>query len=498
MTTQHLAARRQLESGQLRAAGARGLVVATGVLGSIATGWLVARGLWFLAAAVLLAVPMFVTLHRRPTVALAIWLAITPLVTVTESGAIRRIFWLVHRALPVVVLIMLIVSVLIGLRERFTVRLGWPEVLAVGYLVATVLSLLYTGVDVGLSATHIYDRIFIPIVLYILVRLLEPDEGALRKLVPLVIFVLLLEILVGVLTWTSPGVLPDAWLNRAGERTSGTLRETNLYGVTVFTAGVFLLHAAMSDSWSAMQKRVLVWCTGAGFAMAAFTFSRAVWLAAAVTMIGLVSLYPRFVRRFVVVTAFVLLIAIPSGMLQSQIDLAQNRFRSESSEESALSRLPVMAASVRMFEARPAFGFGYENFDRFDIIFQRRVGNLYIPEKDHASHNVFLTILAEQGAVGIVLFLGPFGYWLAQSVRFRDRLPDHGLLGRQLVWILWLLVLAQVIVYNFSRLQVAFGFGLLWLMLGLVGSVLTLSIRKHETLSVSGAESHASARSHRS
>ena len=106
------------------------------------------------------------------------------------------------------------------------------------------------------------------------------------------------------------------------------------------------------------------------------------------------------------------------------IDDARNRLESEESEESALSRLPVVYASLRMFVEEPSFGFGYENFDRFDREFQRPVGNLVAPEKDHASHNLYLTIFVEQGVVGFALFCGPAVWWL---VRTRSRwryLPD--------------------------------------------------------------------------
>lgn len=458
------------------------LIGVGGLLGSVTTGWLVASGLWYVAAALLLAVPAFVVLHRRPLLAVGGWMAIAPLVTVTESGAVRRVFWLVHRGLPLGVLTMVVIGSLIGLRERSKVRLGWPEILAFGYLGATVVSLLYTGVDIPLSATHIYDRIFVPLVLYLLVRLLEPDEEALRKIVPVVIFVLIAEAFFGVLSWIVPGALPSAWLTHAGSRTTGTLRDPTLYGVTMLGGGLFLLHVALSGEWTAVQRRMMFAATATGFVMAVFTYTRSVWLATMVAVVGLVGIYPRFVRTLVAATAIALALALPSGIIQTQIELAQTRFRSEQSEESALSRLPVMLASVRMFEAKPVTGFGYENFDRFDQRFQSRVGDFYIPEKDHASHNVFLTILAEQGAIGITLFIGPFVYWIVRSFRARSSLPTEGLLGIRLLWILWLILLAQGIVYNFFRLQIAFGFGLLWITLGLIASLVTLSTRRQEEL----------------
>ena len=54
-------------------------------------------------------------------------------------------------------------------------------------------------------------------------------------------------------------------------------------------------------------------------------------------------------------------LVLGSGILASQIDFASERLRSERATESALSRLPVAYASLRMFQQKPlAFGFCLE------------------------------------------------------------------------------------------------------------------------------------------
>ena len=260
-------------------------------------------------------------------------------------------------------------------------RFGWPDLLAIGYLVATVLSLLYTGYDIGLSSTHIYDRIFVPVVLYLVVRLLEPDHDDIRRLIPILGFVLAAQAAIGGLSWVAPGILPGAWLNHTGERTVGSLNETNLFGITVLSCGLLLGHAALAGSWGRLQRWALLAASALGLGLAVFTFSRAIWLALIVTMFGLSLIYPRYTRNLVLVGVAVLSLVLYSGALDSQIELAQNRFRSEQSEESALSRVPVIIASLNMYQDRPVFGFGYENFDRFDLRYQEGVHNLYLPEE---------------------------------------------------------------------------------------------------------------------
>jgi O-antigen ligase len=130
-----------------------------------------------------------------------------------------------------------------------------------------------------------------------------------------------------------------------------------------------------------------------------------------------------------------------------------------------------------MFEAKPLTGWGYESFDRYDRDFQQRVGDLVYPVKDHASHNLFLTTLAEQGLVGFVLLFGPMFVWLVRTKRRWRALPMSGFLDRRLAAALSLVLASFVIVNCFFRMQISFGFGLWWLTLGLLASLVARTDR---------------------
>ena len=125
-----------------------------------------------------------------------------------------------------------------------------------------------------------------------------------------------------------------------------------------------------------------------------------------------------------------------------------------------------------MFEQKPLTGWGFDNFDRYDREFQSEVGD-FIPEKDHASHNVYLTLLAEQGLVGWLLFLGPAIWLLVRTVRVFSSLPRTGLASRKLVVLLWAVLAAHVTVNNFSNMRVVFGLGQWWLVLGLIATLVS-------------------------
>lgn len=447
------------------------------VFGAAAVAYLVANGLWYVATALLISYPAFVLLTRRPMLASVGWLVLTPLVVETSSASIRGVFWLVHRGLPVAALAIVVLGAVTRTSPRRLGRLGLPEVLMAGYVVATLLSIGYTSSDAVATAYQFYDRMIAPMSLYLLVRLLEPDEREVRSLVPAVAFLLVTQATFGALQWVAPGTLPSEWLGKLGSRTVGSLRSPDVYGSTMVFAALFLLHAGAKATKSSTRTWFVLGFVLA-LVMAFLTFSRASWVAAAVAVAGTLFVYRGFVKQLLAVAVPVLVVLLASGVMADQVEFARQRLQSEESRYSALSRLPVVYASIRMFEERPALGFGYERFDEFDRQYQRRVGNLVVPDdKDLSSHNLYLTTLAEQGITGFVLFVGPAAVWLIRTRLRRRDLPTSGFLDRRLVIALWLVLAGHVIVNNFTRMQSPFGFGIWWLTLALIGTIVDRASR---------------------
>lgn len=90
-----------------------------------------------------------------------------------------------------------------------------------------------------------------------------------------------------------------------------------------------------------------------------------------------------------------------SSVYQSRIDEKQN----------VDARLVLQEVSIKLAERRPIFGWGYDSFDRvkFDVPFYSP--NIPVQQAlESTSHDTFLTILVEFGAVGLALFVLP---WLA-------------------------------------------------------------------------------------
>lgn len=449
---------------------AAGATVAIGT--SVVVAYLVGTGHPELALALLIALPTAQVLLRYPLTGAAVWLLVMPLVVeTTGEGGLRLVYWAVHRALPLLAVANVVLAALYGVRRPLP-RLTWAEGAMAAYLFVTQLSIMHTSDAFMASTYQLYDRVAAPMLLYLLVRFCEPEEEHIRRLVPILLFILVTQTVIGAVQWVAPDALPVAWQNRIGLRTTGSLRHPNVYGTTLLFVALYLMHLGISRSGRGIGGRVLLWLVPVALTMVFLTYSRASWLAAIVVALGVFAVYPRYITKITVVVIIAAALLAISGRIDTQIELAQNRFLSEQSEESALSRLPVIAASLRMLERRPITGWGYDNFDRYDKQFQSGVGGIVVPEKDHASHNLYLTLLAEQGLPGFLFYMAPFFYWLALSRTAWRTMPVDGVVSRKLLVCLWLMLASHVVVNNYADMHIEWGLGLWWITLGLIASLI--------------------------
>ncbi|MEM7286257.1 MAG: O-antigen ligase family protein [Actinomycetota bacterium] len=433
---------------------------------ALALAVLLDGGMWHIALALLMLPPAFVVVHRAPLAAVLGWLFIVPLLL--NLDGLRPIFWLVHRLMPLALLGLFVVTRLVGIRSQRLVRLGAPEAMMAGYVAVTIVSVLYQSDASNAALIDVYDRIIAPMALYLVVRLTQPDERVFRWLGPLAGFIVVTQTIFGLLSWTAPGLLPSDWLTRVNTRTTGSLISPSVYGVTMLAAGMILLHIAANERvrWRRLAGQALF---GLAFLMAILSLTRGVWLAAVAALAMLSFAHPASVRRVLQVALPVIAILIVSGAANAQLERLETRFESDST---ALSRLPVVYASLEMFQERPVLGWGFGNFDEIDRQFQRSVAGFF-PEKDQASHNLYLTVLAEQGLVGLTLFIGPALWWLVRSRRAYRYLPRSGLVSRTLLITLWAILLAHLAVNNLSNMRSVFGLGSWWLTLGMIGVVVS-------------------------
>ena len=444
-----------------------GLLVLGVVVGLMGTQLLMATG-WQVLLAVLVAAPFGLVLFRYPFVGLALWLLLCPFLMTTETVAGRGVYWVIHRALPPLVFMLVAWKRHRTSRRAIPFTLGIPELAMAGYIFVSLVSIALQNRDPLATAYLLYDRVFSPMCIYMLIRLWQPDEEDLRRLMPVVFLLAACQTVIGILSWIGPQYLPAEWLKMEGSRTIGSLVNPSVYTVALIFSGGILVHATMTGK--SVVRLLYAGTATLAFACVFLTLSRACWLAGLFALAGLVYSYPRQLVRLGIVS--VLAVVIGGGLfLPNILDLARERLASSQSERSAISRLPVYLAGLRMFLSKPLFGWGYGNFDRYDREFQGQVSNIADDNKDHASHNFYLTLFAEQGLLGGALFLGPMMWWFAKSRKKALGLPPEGLWSRKLLGVLWLSILAHLVVNNFANMRVPFGLGLWWVSLGLIASL---------------------------
>lgn len=451
------------------------LIVLLSILGTLLAGLvvanLIASGNLLIATTFVFAIPAFILLLRFPFTTLIIWLVLSPFLVQTPSSAERQVYWLVHRLLPVLTLGILTISSGLRISKRHLHRLGLAEYAMIGYVAFSVLSIILQSNAIVTTLIRFYDSVFIPICLYIVVKLSAPGEKSLKLLVLVSLYIIITQVVIGILSWVMPSILPSYWLTYAGVRTTGSLNSVSVFTTTLIFAGVFVLYAAlrMKPGW---KRNLLIIVYLSTYYSIFISFSRACWLAGILVILGVFILFPRFTFRLTL-RLFPIILLLGGTLLLTQLQFAKDRLYSEGSTQSALSRLPVMLAAYRMFEQKPIFGWGYGNFNRFDRQFQSRVGDLVNPdEKNLTSHNMYLTVLAEQGLVGLTLVLMPVICLLLSTIKIRSRFPRSGFKSGNMIGLLWLVILSYIIVFNFAPMVVVFGLGLYWISLGFISNIL--------------------------
>jgi O-antigen ligase len=441
------------------------------LLGALLVGGLLALFIvnqqWYLVFAILLLVPAVILFNTYPFTALLIWLLLGPFLQVAVDRGFRIVFWIIHRALPPAVLALVVFAHLFRIsRRRWRGALGTAEFAALALLGLSCLNVLWFHIDALPQLYLVYDQLFVPFCLYLLVRLLPLSERDLRLLLPVAFVIVLSQTIVGILAWFAPQVLPAAWLSYQGARTTGTLGYPHAYTTTLVFYTFLLFHDAMTRK-PALARFSLLMAFGLGAFAIFLSFVRGSWLGALLAGMGLLYLYPRAVLRLLLVLLIVAAV-LGGTVLSTEMAFARQRLNSEST---AKDRLVIWDAGLSMIRAKPLFGWGSGNYARYAGQFQRRVLD-HVVTYAHASHNSYIGLAAELGLPALFLFFLPVLWWLKLTLEVWPRMPRTGFLSRSLLAILWLVILDHIVVSSFSDMRHStYGMGMWWITLGLIGAL---------------------------
>jgi hypothetical protein len=455
----------------------KGLPLLLGLGLGAAVAYSIVAEIWLPVIILALSVPAVLLLDAYPFAAVLAWLLLMPfLVSTLDSG--RPGYWLLHRALIPITLGMVILSKAVRRERARTVRLGSAELAMGAFMGLALTSILLLQQDIRASLIGFYDTTLVPFCAYLLIRLTAPREKDLKRLIPIAFVIVISEFAVVILHMYATQLLPPQWLVRqvhAG-RNTGTLANPAVYSTTLMFFSLLLFHAAMTRR-RVLHRLMLILASGLGAVGIFFSFSRGSWLAGLFLLIGLLFLYPKQVIRIAVV-AVVLIAVLGGSLLVSQMDWAIERL----SQETYSGRIVVYNAMITMVRHKPLFGWGYGNLDRYDRQFYTRVGDYTIGGRDETSHNTYLTILAELGLVGFLLYVLPFWRWFRGSAQVFSELPKGGFWSWRLLVIFWLAIAGHFIAANFMDMRFfSFSLTLWWMALAFVASMVYPVLRPTET-----------------
>ncbi|MEN3284657.1 MAG: putative inorganic carbon ((-)) transporter [Solirubrobacteraceae bacterium] len=261
------------------------------------------------------------------------------------------------------------------------------------------------------------------------------------------------------LVWPSYIVDPNVGIH--ANRARGPFVEAGALGVALWGCGVAALVLASSP-----PRR---WVRPAGFVVAIlcvlgvlFSLTRADWLAASVA--GVITLVvARELHRFVV-PAIVCCVLVVGGALAVVPDLSQKASAREQTQSPIWDRLNSDAAALRMVEAKPLLGFGWDSFGDKSAPYYRITANYPLTSVAEL-HNVFLSNAAELGLVGASIWLAALvaavGAPIVRAPPPGTRAWRTGLLAIAVMWL---------VAANFSPLAAVFPNLLLWTWAGVLWS----------------------------
>ncbi len=419
----------------------------------------------------ILSIPVAILLFRYPFAAVLLWLLIFPFVARDVTGIGVWIYRAIHLVMIPVTLWLVMVKSWAQGSKRPMVRFG-PAEYVMGLSVLWALGNMFVLGDQPIRLVlHWQDRYFTPYCMYWLIRLIAPTAEDLKRLLPIAFFTLMTQATIGVLSWFAPGVLPAQWLGTAGERVVGTLHNPAVYTSTCLFLALLIFQYGITSK-AAWSRLLGIFAIGVGFLCVLISFSRGSWLGGALFLIGIAIIYPRVIIPLTV-TAAVVLVVLGTTVLNHEVEFAFERLNDASTVQ---GRFETGAKSLGMINQKPLFGWGYNNYDRYDENFRIQVNNI-VNENEKTSHNTWFTVMAEQGIPALIFYLFPAGWWLLSTLAVWRRLPRGGFWSATLVALLWLLLLDHFAVSNFMDMLRFnyFGTTIFWMALALLATIVDSS-----------------------
>jgi O-antigen ligase len=425
-------------------------------LASAYAGLLVARNQQTMAMSLLalLALAGLVVLVNLPTELVFLsWLFLAPIFQnpADSSSLGRALTWALYTA-PALLFLALTIA-----RRQRVVAFRPIDALPAAYVAYVVLSFAMTTNVLGISplttGKGILELVALgPLVYYFL------TFGPGIAFAPRGIYVALLgaalvqavmaivEIATGWNLWGDYG-----WLtHEGGARASGTLANPAVLGMLLGCGIVFAVavlswggpRALRTPSWIAIGL-----CTPALF----FTLTRGPMMATAAAVVLLLLLgRARLAGLAVLLGSFIVILLVMPAVERTSV--YQNRFSVSSTVD---IRVAISDVSMKLAAEKPVLGWGYNTFDEvknasdFVAAAGAKGGVALSSVLKTTSHNTYLTIIVELGALGLLLYAIPFAVICFRAVMTRPPPDQSWIVGVALGSLLVIVLTAVTLDFRF-------------------------------------------------
>jgi O-antigen ligase len=347
-------------------------------------------------------------------------------------------------------------------REWFDFLPGIYVLFIFGSIIVTASGELKTG-TVGTIRTF-YQNVALGALIYYVLVFWRGKQFSTLKITRIVLAMCALQAVMCIVEWGTGWNLWDdtSWQQAGDIRAIGTLSNPALTGAFI-GSGIVIALAVLGWTGVPELRRLAIVMLIVGFPGLYATKTRGPILATLIACVAclLLSSRLRLIGSGAIALAVILVIMFWPQIRSSSV--YQNRIDQQGNVE---ARLVLQEISFKLAEERPIIGWGYDSFDR--VKFDVPITSSSLPLStvlESTSHDTFLTILVEFGAIGLVLFVLPFAAVIWRALRYARRAgPDQWFYVAGLGTITVIGITAGTLDYRFY----SFIPMLAWMFLGLV------------------------------
>jgi O-antigen ligase len=387
------------------------------------------------------------------------WLALAPLLqNSADTTAIGHVAVLALYVAPTLVFVFWTLTGSVRFRSARVV-----DVLPLMFLLYVLVWLLLSSSPSSTALKGVYTTVAIGIILYYFLAFGPIGSLSWESVTAVLLALAAVQALMSIVdSLTAWNLWQDAGWQQGLPRAVATLANPAVLGTFIGIGIVLALAVLVWGAPAPYLRKLAIATIVLGLPGIFVTYTRAPILA--LVVVGLAVLLSRAQTRLIalcsLITAVVVLTLSWGRITESPV--YRERVTNESNIE---GRLLLHDWSLQLAGERPLFGWGYNSYDRVKNSARLSSGNVPRSFGDPTSHNTFLTVLVEYGAVGLILMLLPWLViiWLA----VRDALARS-----QASWFL-IGSMAAVAVYvinasTFDMRFFSFVPAVPWLLLGLV------------------------------